>query len=178
MDKPTQIKDVPVSVFLAVSIIVIFSLYATTALKEIPCGKDVMSLFYSNFVHIDIYHLLSNLFALYALSRVEVATGGKKFTALIVFLLLFNTLAEAAMYRIFKGLPCSIGFSGVLFGVAAWELVTNKGFDWMVALSLVVMIAGPSIQNPKASLMGHTVGAVAGVVGGLLWSKMAPKLKL
>ncbi len=178
MDKPTQIKDVPVSVFLAVSIIVIFSLYATTALKEIPCGKDVMSLFYSNFVHIDLYHLLSNLFALYALSRVEVATGGKKFTALIVFLLLFNTLAEAAMYRIFKGLPCSIGFSGVLFGVAAWELVTNKGFDWMVALSLVVMIAGPSIQNPKASLMGHTVGAVAGVVGGLLWSKMAPKLKL
>lgn len=178
MDKPTQIKDVPVSVFLAVSIIVIFSLYATTALKEIPCGKDVMSLFYSNFVHIDVYHLLSNLFALYALSRVEVATGGKKFTALIVFLLLFNTLAEAAMYRIFKGLPCSIGFSGVLFGVAAWELVTNKGFDWMVALSLVVMIAGPSIQNPKASLMGHTVGAVAGVVGGLLWSKMAPKLKL
>ena len=178
MDNPTQIKDVPVSVFLAVSIIVVFSLYATTALKEIPCGKDVMSLFYSNFVHIDVYHLLSNLFALYALSRVEVATGGKKFTALIVFLLLFNTLAEAAMYRIFKGLPCSIGFSGVLFGVAAWELVTNKGFDWMVALSLVVMIAGPSIQNPKASLMGHTVGAVAGVVGGLLWSKMAPKLKL
>ena len=178
MDKPTQIKDVPVSVFLAVSIIVIFSLYATTALKEIPCGKDVMSLFYSNFVHIDLYHLLSNLFALYALSRVEVATGGKKFTALIVFLLLFNTLAEAAMYRIFKDLPCSIGFSGVLFGVTAWELVTNKGFDWMVALSLVVMIAGPSIQNPKASLMGHTVGAVAGVVGGLLWSKMAPKLKL
>jgi membrane associated rhomboid family serine protease len=178
MDKPTQIKDVSVSVFLAVSIIVIFSLYATTALKEIPCGKDVMSLFYSNFVHLDVYHLLSNLFALYALSRVEVATGGKKFTALIVFLLLFNTLAEAAMYRIFKGLPCSIGFSGVLFGVAAWELVTNKGFDWMVALSLVVMIAGPSIQNPKASLMGHTVGAVAGVVGGLLWSKMAPTLKL
>ena len=178
MDNPTQIKDIPVSVFLAVSIIVIFSLYATTALKEIPCGKDVMSLFYSNFVHIDVYHLLSNLFALYALSRVEVATGGKKFTALIVFLLLFNTLAEAAMYRIFNGLPCSIGFSGVLFGVAAWELVTNKGFDWMVALSLVVMIAGPSIQNPKASLMGHTVGAVAGVVGGLLWSKMAPTLKL
>ena len=173
-----QFKDVPVSVFLAVSIIVIFSLYTTTALKEIPCGKDVMSLFYSNFVHIDVYHLLSNLFALYALSRVEVATGGKKFTALIVFLLLFNTLAEAAMYRIFKGLPCSIGFSGVLFGVAAWELVTNKGFDWMVVLSLIVMVAGPSIQNPKASLAGHAVGAIAGVVGALLWSKVAPKLKL
>jgi len=178
MDKPKHIKDVPVSVFLAVSIVLIFSLYATTALKEIPCGKDVMSLFYSNFVHVDIYHLLSNIFALYALSRVELAVGGKKFTALIVFLLLFNTMAEATMYKMFKNLPCSIGFSGVLFGVTAWEMVTNKGFDWLVALSLVVMIAGPSIQNPKASLMGHTVGAVAGIIGGLLWSKMAPMLGL
>ena len=173
MDKPTHIKDVPVSVFLAVSIIVIFSLYATTALKQIPCGKDVMSLFYSNFVHVDIYHLLSNIFALYALSRVEVAVGGKKFTGLIIFLLLFNTLAEAGMYRVFKSLPCSIGFSGILFGVAAWEIVTNRGFDWLVALSLIVMIVGPSIQNPKASLMGHAVGAVSGVIGGLLWSKIA-----
>lgn len=177
MEQPTQIKDVPVSVFLAVSIVVVFSLYATTAIKTIPCGKDVMSLFYSNFVHVDIYHLLSNLFALYALSRVEVATGGKKFTALIVFLLFFNTLAEAAIYRIFKGLPCSIGFSGVLFGVAAWELVTNKGFDWMVVLSLILMVVGPSIQNPRASLAGHVVGAVAGVVGALLWSKLAPCAK-
>ena len=140
--------------------------------------KDVMSLFYSNFVHVDIYHLISNLFALYALSRVEVATGGKKFTALIVFLLLFNTLAEAAIHRLFKGLPCSIGFSGVLFGVGAWELFMNKEVDWFVVLSLVFMIAGPSIRNPKVSLMGHIVGAVAGVVGALLWSKMAPKLKL
>ena len=93
MDKPTHIKNVPVSVFLAVGVIVIFSLYATTALKEIPCGKDVMSLFYSNFVHVDVYHLLSNIFALYALSRVEITIGSKKFIALIVFLLLFNTLA-------------------------------------------------------------------------------------
>ena len=178
MDKLAQIKDVPVSVFLAVSIIVIFSLYATTALKEIPCGKDVMSLFYSNFVHIDIYHLLSNLFALYALSRVELAMGGKKFTALIVFLLLFNTVAEAIGNKIFRGLPCSIGFSGVLFGVAAWEMVTNKGFDWLVALSLVVMVAAPTIKNPKASLAGHAVGAIAGIVGALLWSKVAPKVKL
>jgi len=172
MDKPTQIKNVPVSVFLAVGVIVIFSLYATTALKEIPCGKDLMSLFYSNFVHVDVYHLLSNIFALYALSRVEITIGSKKFIALIVFLLLFNTLAETAMNRLFKGLPCSIGFSGVLFGVAAWELFMGKDVDWMVALSLVVMISGPSIRNPKVSLMGHIVGSVAGVVGALLWSKI------
>ena len=175
MDKSSQFKEVPVSVLIAVSIIVIFSLYATTALKEIPCGKDVMSIFYGNFVHIDIYHLISNIFALYALSRVEVSVGGKQFVALIVFLLMFNTIAEVLMYRIFKGLQCSIGFSGVLFGVATWEMVTNQDFDWVLITSLITMVAGPTIQNPKASLMGHAVGAVAGVIGGLLWSRLVPR---
>ena len=79
------------------------------------------------------------------------------------------------MYKLLKSLPCSIGFSGVLFGVAAWELVTNKGFDWLVALSLVAMVAVPTIQNPKASLMGHIVGAIAGIIGGLIWGKIAVK---
>ena len=95
MDQPTHIKDVPISVFIAVSIVVIFSLYTTTAIKTIPCGKNIMSIFYSNFVHIDLYHLLSNLFALYALSRVEIAVGGKQFVALIVFLLLFIVMTES-----------------------------------------------------------------------------------
>ena len=48
----------------------------------------------------------------------------------------------------------------------------GKEVDLMVALSLVVMISGPSIRNPKVSLMGHIVGAVAGIVGALLWSKI------
>ncbi len=169
----TQIKDVPISVFIAVSIVVIFSLYTTAAIKTIPCGKDVMSLFYSNFVHIDLYHLLINMVALYALSRVEIEIGGKQFTALIVFLLMFIVLIESIGRKIFPSIPCSIGFSGVLFGIAAWEMVTNRGFDWFIILSLIIMIAGPTIKNPKISLVGHAVGALAGVVAALLWSSLS-----
>jgi len=172
MDKKVNFKQVPVSVMIAVSIVVIFSLYATTAIKEIPCGKDVMTIFYGNFVHVDVYHLISNIYALYALSRVELSMGGKQFTGLIVFLLVFNTLAESLMHKMFKDLPCSIGFSGILFGVTAWEMATTQDLDWVLVSSLIAMIAGPTIQNPKASLMGHAVGAVVGVIGGLMWSKM------
>ena len=169
------LKKIPVSVFITLTIVLIFGLYATTALKQIPCGKDITNVLYGNFVHIDIYHLLSNIFALYALSRVEISIGWKSFLALICFLLFFNTLAETAMYRIFKTLKCSIGFSGVLFGIATWELVNNKGFDWFIGLSVLTMIAGPSINNPKASLIGHSIGAISGIIGGLLWSKIGPK---
>ena len=34
------------------------------------------------------------------------------------------------------------------------------------------MVALPSIQNPKASLSGHAIGAVSGIIGGLLWTKL------
>ncbi|MCP3682258.1 MAG: rhomboid family intramembrane serine protease, partial [bacterium] len=103
---------------------------------------------------------------------VEINMGCNKFVALILFLLLFNTMSEVIINKIFKRMPCSIGFSGVIFGIAAWELVTNKGFDWIVLLSLGIMIAGPTIKNPKASLSGHIVGAISGVVGAILWKKI------
>uniref|UniRef100_A0A6C0LWZ3 Peptidase S54 rhomboid domain-containing protein n=1 Tax=viral metagenome TaxID=1070528 RepID=A0A6C0LWZ3_9ZZZZ len=173
MDKVNKFKKIPVSVLISVSIIIIFSLYVTTALKQIPCGKDVMSIFYGNFVHVDIYHLLSNIYALYALSRVEVSIGYSKFIALVIFLLIFNTIIETVMYKIFKNLHCSIGFSGVLFGIAAWELVTSQDFDWVLITSLIVMVLGPTINNPNASFMGHLVGAISGIIGGLLWGKFA-----
>lgn len=173
-----RLDGIPVTLFLAVSIVVVFSLYLTTAIKTIPCGKDVMSKFYSNFVHIEPYHLMANLFALYALSRVERELGAKRFIGLIVFLLIFTTLTEVVIHKAYNQLPCSIGFSGILFGIMAWELVTKRKLDMVLVLSIIALVAAPTIQNPKASLMGHSVGAVAGVVGGLLWNKLAPLLKL
>lgn len=177
MDKE-HFKDIPVSLFLAVSIVVVFSLYLTTAIKTIPCGKDVMSSFMNNFVHLDYYHLTANLFALYALSRVERDIGGKRFMGLIIFLLFFNSIAEVTTHKLFPGIPCSIGFSGVLFGVMTWEIVSKKDIDILILLSITTIVILPSIQNSKSSLMGHAVGAVAGIVGGLLWKKITPVLKL
>ena len=176
MESPNRIQDVPVSVFLAVSIVVVFSLYVTSAIKTIPCGGDVMSAFYSNFVHVEWSHLLVNLFALYALSRVELATGGKNFTALVIFLLIFTSAAEVIAKRFFPNLPCSIGFSGVLFGIATWEMVMTKELDFLLVASVVAMVVLPSLQDPKASLLGHAVGAFAGVLGGLLWKNIGPAL--
>lgn len=168
-----QLKEIPVSLFLSVSIIIIFSLYLTTAIKTIPCGNDVMSSFFSNFVHVDSYHLMSNLIALYALSRVERDIGVKKFIGLILFLLIFNTIAETIIHKAYPQMKCSIGFSGVLFGIMTWEIITKKDLDFILILSIVIMVI-PSVQNPKVSFTGHAVGAIAGVIGGLAWKKLSP----
>ena len=171
-------KNIPVSLFIATSIVVIFSLYITTAIKTIPCGKDIMSVFMGNFVHIDPYHLLANLFGLYSLARIEREIGTKRFIGLLVFLLLFTSTTEVIIHKLHDDMPCSIGFSGVLFGLIAWEMVSKRELDFVLLVSIIMLVAAPSVNNQKASLMGHAIGAISGVVGGIIWKKFSPVLNL
>jgi len=169
----SQFKDVPVSSFLAVSIVIIFALYIATIIKTVPCGDTVLSSFCSNFVHVEYYHLFANLLALYALTRVERDIGTKNFSFLVIFLLVFTSIVEVLAHKLFPGMPCSIGFSGILFGIMTWEVITKKGFDVMIVVSIFGMVVMPSIQNPKASLIGHAVGAIAGIIGGFVWRSIS-----
>ena len=162
-------KDVPVSVFFGISILLIFILYTTSVIKTIPCGEGILNTFMRNFIHIDIYHIIANLFSLYALSRVEQKIGLQRFLILILFLLAFNTIIESAAKKVKPDLKCSIGFSGVLFGIMTWELITTKKLDLYLLLSIITIIILPSLQNSKASLVGHAIGAVSGIIGGLIF---------
>jgi len=164
--------SVPVSVIIATSIIVIFGLYTTTIIKSIPCGKGVIDIFISNFIHMDPYHLVANLYSLYSLSRVEQDIGSKKFIGLIVFLLIFNTVLESAIHTAIPSIPCGIGFSGVLFGVTAWEIVSKKKLNWWLITSILGTVVIPSVKNSNISLMGHLVGSIVGIIGGLVWKKI------
>ena len=173
MDTSTKdIKNVPVSAFLAVVITVVFSLYFTTAIKTIPCGKDVMSSFYANFIHIETQHLIINLYALYALSRVEEKIGSKRFITLVVFSLILNTVIESAIHK-FRNTPCSIGFSGVLFSILTWEMATTRKVDAYLISAVAAMVVVPSLLDKNVSFVGHAVGAISGIITGLLYSKLS-----
>jgi len=169
MSTITLKKDVPVSVFVALSMIVVYLLFNAKVVTALPCGKGIHEVFMSNFVHVDKIHLISNLYALYAISRVEQEMGFQPFIWLLIFLLIFNTLAEVVVKYIWKDFPCSIGFSGVLFGLMTWELMSKMKFDVELIISIVIMVVGPSLRNNKVSLSGHAIGAVSGIIGGLLW---------
>jgi membrane associated rhomboid family serine protease len=162
-------ENVPVSVFVALSIIVIFLLFNVQVVTSIPCGKNMHEVFMGQFVHIDSVHLISNLYALYAISRVEQEMGFKPFIWLLIFLLSFNTLVEYIVRKLWKDLPCSIGFSGILFGLMTWELVSKKDLDRELILAIIIMVIGPSLKTKNVSLLGHSVGAVSGVIAGLMW---------
>ena len=162
-------KDVQVSAFVGLSIVIVFILFNIQVINALPCGNDIHEVFLSNFVHIELSHLISNLYALYALSRVEQEMGFKPFIWLLIFLLLFNTLVEFLARKLWKNMKCSIGFSGILFGIATWEIVSKKQLNIEILLAIVIMVVGPSIQNNRASLTGHFIGAISGIIGGVLW---------
>ena len=159
----------PISTFIAICLIIIYLLFTANVVTALPCGKDIYQVFIRNFVHVDNVHLVSNLFALYAISRVEEQMGFQPFIWLVVFLIAFNTLAEYITCKLWKDMKCSIGFSGVLFGLMTWELITTRKVDLEVLLAIVLTVVVPSIGNKKISLAGHSIGAVSGVIGGIIW---------
>lgn len=166
-------KDVPISIFISLLIIIVFLLYITTIIKTIPCDKDLTSVFISNFVHVDYIHVLSNLFAVYALSRVERDIGFSAFGNLIIFLLVFNTIGEIILHKLIpREFSCSIGFSGVLFGVLTYELVHNNDIDIFMLMSIAVTVITPSLTNSNVSFSGHLIGAIGGIVAGIIANKV------
>ena len=166
---------VPATTFIGVSIIVVSLLYITTIIKTVPCGTNITDIFLSNFIHTNIYHLAANMFALYSLSRVEVELDTKGFVGLIVFLLVLNTATEAVIHNIIPGIPCSVGFSGVLIGVTVWDMVANKDFDWYLVSSVVAVVIAQTYNVENVSILGHIVGAISGAIGGWLWAKTKKK---
>ena len=129
------------------------------------------NIFISNFIHTDYLHLLSNLYGIYSLSRLEYLMGPKKFILLISFLLIFNTIFEAILHKIIDT-PCTIGFSGILYGVLTFELAYTNKFDYIVLTSILSGLVVDKIRNKKISLTGHLVGATSGIIGGFLYKKI------
>src|SRR3990167_1590937 len=123
-----------VSKSVIVILVIVFLLYFTTILKQTPCENRLSDVFLSNFVHTDFYHLLGNVLALYGMIRVEKEMGSKRFFLLIAYLLVMNSLIEVALHKFFS-VPCGIGFTGVLFGLIAFEMVSNKPVDIYLILS-------------------------------------------
>lgn len=165
-----KLKKNPITTFIIVTLIIIFCLYISTLIKTIPCGKDILSSFYSNFVHIELNHLLVNIYVLYTLSIVEEKIGSKKFFILIIFSLFINSIIETFLNRLFN-ISCSIGFSGIIYSLIAWEFITTNGLDMYLISSLLIMIVTQYLFDKKSSLSGHFSGVLTGIITGLIFLK-------
>lgn len=164
-------KNVPISTTISIILILIFSLQT----KNVDCTNTIQTTFYNNFVHTQSYHLVANLCALFVLSKVEQKIG-KDFFPLIVFLLTINTIFQYIARKIFPNLiSCSIGFSGILFGIMTYEIITEQGLDANILLSISLIVVYPSFSQKNISFSGHLIGAISGIIGALIWKNFREK---
>lgn len=166
-------------VFVSVSLMLIFIMvmYNYNIFTDVPCGDGVSKIVQRQFTHVSISHIMSNLFVFYLLSQMELKYGSQQFLLLLLQIVVICVGFEYLLQQI-TPVPCSIGFSGILFGLLAWELMqkNNHKIDIMFIIILVGIIIAPSLTNPRASLLGHAMGAVSGLVVAQ-WYRIKPSGK-
>ena len=171
-----RLKKRPFSFFIAILLIVVELLYATKTLRTIPCQNKINDLFLSNFVHTDIWHLLTNLYGLAVISKIEEVIGTRKFMLLIAFNLLTFVTIDYLYRKVFNA-KCSVGFSGILYGLLFYELIEMKQISVNLGLSVILYLAASQITNSSVSLSSHLIGIISGIISTYLM-KIETQIKL
>jgi hypothetical protein len=104
---------------------------------------------------------------------VEVQIGSSHYLSLILFLFVTTTAAETIARKLDNRIKCSLGFSGVLFGVSTYEIITFKKPDYTLLISTII-IALIRSNAPNTSFLSHLVGIVAGGMSGIIWNSIYP----
>ena len=158
----------PVFAFISTVLIVVAVLYGTGVLKSVPCGPGVLKGLNRTLIHANGAHIAANLFAFFVLSRIEAKYGSRFFAALLVQIAVAAAVIELTIHQFFH-VPCAVGFSGILFGLTAWEMVNSRDVNFTLLLSLAAMTVAPSLESSKVSLIGHSIGTVAGLAVALYY---------
>ena len=109
------------------------------------------------FLHADPVHLLLNLYGFYHISKALHLIDREH---LIFPVVLINLILDYLVYG-YGYSRCSIGFSGVIFGLITYLLLKISYSDLIFNVGLLLY---PSIIFPRISLSGHLIGVVSGLL--------------
>ena len=154
---------------------VITLMYTFGQVQTLPCGPDLISSFLRNFIHVDWFHLILNMYTFYRLMPIELIYGSTFYVFLIILLVFFQTLIEWGINSYFV-INCSIGFSGILFGLVTWSILSLRGQDWSILVALILSIFSSSAQDPRLSLLGHLLGVFSGLLAWIVTRGISPSL--
>lgn len=157
-------------IVLLISIISIFSTLQLFITQQNPCNKSFLNSIKRQFYHGSVTHILANLYGFVIVTNELVPLiGTEKYTLLIIVLMLLN----AAFDYYFFGkdyVKCGIGFSGVLFSLLTWSIITKKGFNVALARDFVLLLL-PAVSNPQISFSGHLIGIISGLITYFLFGQ-------
>ncbi len=146
---------------ISIFISMIYFLYNSNILTVIPCDQEFSSKLLSNFIHTNSIHLISNLMGIYFLSEIETQIGSSNFFTLVILITIILSLFE---YTVKTG--CSIGISGVLYGLVAYKMFKFKNIDYNIIYTLILLFLFSG--DSKISHTGHLLGFIAGLTATYL----------
>ena len=145
-------------------------LYYLGVQKDLVRYGEIYRLLTGAFLHLDILHLLCNLYALYVVGKLSESYFGKwKFTLIYLFSALTGSLLSIAMGNSF-----SIGASGAIFGLLGSLLYFGYHYRVYFGNVLLKQIVPVIIFNLAIGFMIDDIdnfAHIGGLIGGLLISK-------
>jgi len=127
--------------------------------NEVPCEGDFISNIKCDFIHIRFTHLLLNLAGIYVLSNIEKTIGKEKFLKLLLFIIAITSVIESQFYNHY----CSIGFSGILYGLLAYQMLMLKKIE--IDIIIVLLLLYFTQKKDVTSNSFHLIGFVTGIAG-------------
>lgn len=149
------------NILIATNVLVYLAYMTGKADIKSMCDKGLIPHIKQSFTHINLTHLLTNMYTMYAFRVLEKTYGTKFFMTLIFYIVCLNAVLSTIANKTMD-LTCSIGFSGILFGVLIWQFFKTKKITGINLITALAFIVQPSFQNPKASLIGHFLGGLTG----------------
>lgn len=145
-------------------------LYYLGVQKDLVRYGEIYRLLTGAFLHLDILHLLCNLYALYVVGKLSESYFGKwKFTLIYLFSALTGSLLSISM-----GDNFSIGASGAIFGLFGSLLYFGYHYRVYFGNVLLKQIVPVIIFNLAIGFMIDDIdnfAHIGGLIGGLLISK-------
>jgi membrane associated rhomboid family serine protease len=150
--------DKQISLCIAVINITVYLLYKINFFDNHNiCHDDIVSRIQGSLVHINLTHLVMNLIGLYILSDIEKVVGSEKFIKVVLFIIGLSSIIETVLKT-----SCSIGFSGVLYGLLAYEMFIKKKIELDIIIVLVTLCFIPD-NHSNISHSGHLIGFISGI---------------
>jgi membrane associated rhomboid family serine protease len=167
--KEIGVKDVPVTIALTAIVIGIYIFHEIRNGDDVDCNKNFSSVLYRNFVHLDVSHLMANLFGLFAIAYTEQYIKSQHFLGVLIFITLSVVFIEMMVGKVYK-LKCSVGISAIILGITTWEIVSGIRPSKLLISALVIsaLVAGPSLREDNVSLSGHLMGVVSGIIASFV----------
>jgi len=127
------------------------------------CDNGMAYSFLRTLTHGTTSHLLFNLGSFSNISEVLTALMGRTTYALVLGLIwMLDVIADYLLGQ--NGLKgCSIGFSGVVFGLVTFLYFLNQNSLKTVIYNVFLLMA-PGFFSPRISNRGHLIGAINGAI--------------